>query len=224
MCGERFDGSIDCWDEGTDFPDIDNPAPTSENILATTELDMDARVYGQSVEVFWTPIVAPPTLTPRVQVFRNGELLDTVLARFSYFDVSALPVNRYQIRLIDNAGNVGPLSDVLDVELETNLVLFNGESPVTAAIADIPGADSIIEELRSTQIANGYIVYWTVDPDLESEVDGYLVRVGGETQGFTRSRLFVETNASLGGRCIEVIAVDASGAALDSIESDFACR
>ena len=53
MCGERPDGTVQCWAEGGNFPDLENENPTSQELLETVEFDLDAKIYdGNSVELF----------------------------------------------------------------------------------------------------------------------------------------------------------------------------
>ena len=123
LCGERLDGSLQCWSPSAGFPDLDNQSSTSGDLATNMRLDMDARIYGgASVEIFWTPVPSAGS-TVEVEIFRNGELLDRVTARQSYFDGNALSTNTYQIRLIDNSGNIGPFSPELSVDTATDVCL-----------------------------------------------------------------------------------------------------
>jgi len=216
MCGERFDGTFQCWAESTRFPGIAE-GPSEQDFLTEQRLDLDARVYGTSaVEIFWTPLINPNAPIPRVEVFRNGESLRTVNAVFSFFDSNALTDNTYQIRLIDSNGNAGPLSGSLTVDTLTGTVLFNGEPTLMGTNLNDNFEQEIITGVSFRGVIDGFIASWDVDPEMAPLVDGYEVLLGGTLVGFTRSQLFVDTNADLGDRCFEILAVDAAGTVLDS--------
>jgi len=214
MCGERLDGSLQCW--GSDSNPLDSEQQPSNSTINSVELDLDARIYGSSsVEIFWSPLSAAQQFS-QVEIFRNGELLDTVFARFSYGDRNALPDNTYQIRLVDDTGNVGPLSDPLTVNTETRTVLFNGEAPLTSSEQDsTPNVQDLITNSRVVGLTRGFIVAWDTEPELEALVDRYDLRLDKEFIGFTRSRLYVNTITRIDDRCFEIIAVGADGTLLD---------
>ena len=215
MCGERLDGSLQCW--GSDRNILDSGQQPGNGGTNLIQLELDARIYSvNTVEIFWTPLNRD-AVTPAVEIFRNGELLDRVSAMFSYIDNAALPDSTYQLQLVDSAGNIGPLSDVLSVNTETRTVLFNGEPTLTNFTAD--NLQDVIRGLNFVGLVNGFIVSWDVDPDLVSMVDGYQIRIGGESAGFTSSRLFLSTEGGLDGACFEVIAVGIDGTLLDIISS-----
>jgi len=57
MCGERLDGTLQCWDLGQIFPGPNSVATTNAELVASLEFDLDARIYGpNAVEIFWTPL------------------------------------------------------------------------------------------------------------------------------------------------------------------------
>ena len=94
-------------------------------------------------------------------------------------------------------------------------------APVTRGVI----TDTLVRSLFNA--SGGYIVSWTIDQDLVSASDltGFEIIVGNEPAGFTRSRLFVETEESLAGRCVEIVAVNSSGSVLDSaVAAGIACR
>lgn len=218
MCGERLDGSFQCWAEARNFPDLSNPIPAQIDLISQTRLDLDARVYGvNTVEIFWNPITVRSGPTPQVEIFRNGESIDIVNARFSYLDLGAVADSTYQIRLVDAQGNTGPLSGTLSVDTVSDTVLFNGELPFTPTDRVEEEFDQeIITDVNFVGVFGGFIVSWEVDPELVSTVDRFEILIGGGSVGFTRSQLYVETDMDLGGRCLDVVAVDAAGTALDS--------
>ncbi len=218
MCGERFDGSFTCWAQSTRFPALDEPIPSQAEFISAQRLDLDARVYGASaVEIFWTPIRNPAGATPQVDVFRNGQLLLTTSASFSYFDAEALEENTYQIRLIGDAGNIGTLSDPLSVNTQTRTVLFNGEPTLTSPVLEEDlGQQTIITDFVTQTVFGAFLVSWDVDPTFMSSVDGFELRINGQSVGFTRSQLYLNTDMQLGQRCFEVLAVDAAGTVLDN--------
>ncbi len=211
MCGERADGSLQCWDEGAIFPGPNGPAVSNAEFVATFELELDARVYGSNtVELFWTPLPfnsdgINEEVQPVVEVFRNGESIATQLARFSYLDYGAFADVEYQIRLIDEAGNPGPLSGTLSVNTLSGSVLFNGEPTLTVSpLEDLP---DVFTNTSTGSLPVGIVIAWNVNPDIESMIDGYEIRVNGAQLGFTRSRLFVDTRTAQTGRCVEIVAV-----------------
>ena len=217
MCGERLDGSLQCWGSDRNILDFEQqPVNGGTNLI---QLELDARIYSvNTVEIFWTPLNRD-ALAPEVEIFRNGELLDRVSAMFSYIDNDALADSTYQLQLVDSTGNVGPLSDVLSVNTETRTVLFNGEPVLTISNFTPDNLQDVITGINFVGLANGFIVSWDVDADLVPLVDGYQIRIGGESVGFTRSRLFLSTETSLGGACFEVIAVGIDGTLLDVFSS-----
>ena len=217
MCGERLDGTFQCWAQSSVFPDLSETLTTQPDFIAEQRLDLDARIYNSStVEVFWTPLSNPGGSVPQVEVFRNGELIQTINAAFSYFDPNALEDNIYQIRLVDDVGNVGTLSDPLSVNTRTRTVLFNGDLPLTDPTINEVSGQEIITRIDRRGLFNAFIAFWEVDPTLMTSVDGFEIILGGRSVGFTRSQLYVNTQESLGSRCFEVLAIDSAGTVLDS--------
>jgi len=211
MCGERMDGTLQCWDEGFIFPGPSGPSVSNAEFVASFELDLDARIYGpNAVEVFWTPLPFNSAgnneiIEPVVEVYRNGELIVSRPARFSFYDDSALADAEYQIRLLDEAGNPGPLSGVLSVNTNEGSVLFNGEPTLTRS-----ELDELPDVFLNTTVGSmslGIVVGWEVNPEIESMIDGYEIRVNGGVVGFTRSQLFVDTQTPFPGRCVEIVAI-----------------
>jgi len=175
---------------------------------------MDARIYGRnSVEIFWTPVFSAGS-TVEVEIFRDGELLDRVGARQSYFDGDASSVNTYQIRLIDNAGNTGPLSQELFVDTASNTVLFNGEPPLSASRQSAFDSEEIFTGLNSTAVARGSLVFWTINPDQQPLIDGYEIQLNGQRAGFTRSQLYLNLEERANS-CIRISAIGFDGEILD---------
>ena len=211
MCGERLDGTLQCWDESDVFPGPNGTASTNTELVTSFELELDGRVYGSNaVEIFWTPLPfnslgTNAIVEPLVEVFRNGELIASQRARFSFFDASAVADATYQIRLVDEAGNAGPLSGVLSVNTGEGTVLFNGEPTLTSSTLD--ALPDVFMDITTGSLSVGLIVGWQVNPDIEEMIDGFEIRVNGVVAGFTRSRLFVDTITPLVGRCVEIVAV-----------------
>jgi len=211
MCGERIDGTLQCWDDGAIFPGPNGPANSNAELVASLELELDARIYdSNAVEIFWTPlpfnsIGTNVVLEPSVEVFRNGELIANQNARFSFFDRRAIASAEYQIRLIDDAGNPGPLSGVLSVNTNNGSVLYNGEPTLMRSpLEDLP---DVFTNTTSGSLSVGIVIAWEVNSEIESLIDGYEIRVNGSPVGFTRSKLFVDTKTPQSGRCVEIIAV-----------------
>ena len=214
LCGERLDGSLQCWSPSASFPDIDNPSPTSQEVVANMRLDMDARIYGRaSVELFWTPIPFAGRAV-EVEIFRNGALLDRVDARQSYFDGNALSTNTYQIRLIDDSGNIGLPSPELIVDTATDTVLFNGEPPLLASRQDAFGSEEVFTSLNRTAVARGSLVYWTIEQDQQSSIDGFEIEINGRRAGFTRSQLYINLEERVSS-CFRVSAIGFDGEFID---------
>lgn len=216
MCGERSDGTIQCWNIGSTFPDPDSEIPSTLDLIETMEFDLDARIYGaDAVEIFWTPLpiieegrlVVQP---PRVEVFRNGELLVSRTAQFSYFDQNAPAEAEYRIRLTDGAGNTGELSDPLSVNTSTGTVLFNGEPPILAPPIDEVPNDIFVD----AALLNGIVLSWNVEPELEQMIDGYIVAFNGRAVAFTRSKLFVTVSQTMGSGCFDIAAVGFDGSVI----------
>lgn len=223
FCGERPDGTLQCWSPSASFPDIDNPSPTSEEVAINMRLDMDARIYGPgSVEIFWTPVLSAGR-SVEVEIFRNGALLDRVDARQSYFDGNALPTNIYQIRLVDGSGNVGSTSPDLIVDTDTNTVLFNGEPPLLATRQDVFDSEEVFTDLNSTAVGRGSLVFWTIDPDQQSMIDGFEIELNGQRAGFTRSQLYLNLEERASG-CIKVSAIGFTGEVIDTVNAGPNCR
>ncbi len=222
LCGERFDGTLQCWSPSASFPDIDSSNTTSPELAVNMRLDMDARVYGSaSVEIFWTPVPLAGS-TVEVEVFRNGELLERVDARQSYFDGNALPNNIYQLRLIDNLGISGPLSPELRVDTATRTVLFNGESPLLDSRQDAFGLEEVFTSLNSTAVARGSLVYWSISQDHQSSIDGFEIELNGQRAGFTRSQLYLNLEERVSS-CIRIGAIGFDGEVLDRTSSGSGC-
>ena len=211
MCGRRLDGTLQCWDQGTIFRGPDRTAVSNAEFVASFELHLDARIYDtNAVEIFWTPLPFNSVGTneipePIVEVFRNGESIAKRRARFSYFDTSAVSDAEYQIRLIDDAGNPGPLSGNLIVDTNEGSVLYNGEPTLTvSSLEELP---DVFTSTTSGSLSTGIVIGWEVDSDIENMIDGYEIRVNGASVGFTRSRLFVDNQTPQTGRCVEIIAI-----------------
>jgi len=219
LCGQRLDGSIDCWAEGQSFPDLDNLEPTTVDLIESVDFDLDAKIYGtNAVEIFWTPL---PTIRngaqiaaqPAVDIFRNGELIDTVLARFSYYDRNALIDATYQIRLVDDRGNIGELSGALSVNTNTSTVLFNGDPTNLNPISEPELLPDVFTEDTYISVFGGFVLSWEVDSEFEGLIDGYEIVVNGVPVSYTRSKLFVTlTNTG----CITIIAYGDNGSRIGS--------
>ncbi len=212
MCGERMDGTLQCWDQGSIFRGPDKGASASNaELVASFELDLDARIYdSNSVEIFWTPLPFNSIGTndipqPIVEVYRNGELISNRLARFSFFDSNAVADADYQIRLVDEAGNPGPPSGILSINTNEGSVLYNGEPTLTAS--SLENLPDVFTNTTTGSLAVGIVIAWEVNSSIESMIDGYEIRVNGSSVGFTRSQLFVDTRTPQANRCVEIIAI-----------------
>ena len=211
MCGKRMDGTLQCWDQGTSFSDPNDTFVLNSEFVASFELQLDARIYdSNTVEIFWTPLPFngrgfSDTLQPIVEVFRNGELITSRRARFSFFDSNTPAEAEYQIRLVDEAGNSGPLSGILSVNTLEGTVLYNGEPTLTTSTRE--DLQDVFTSINSEGLVVGFVMSWEVNSDVESLIDGYEVRVNGATVGFTPSKLFVDVRTPQSGRCVEIFAV-----------------
>jgi len=225
LCGERLDGTLQCWSPSRLFPDIGNANPSSSEAVTDMRLDMDARIYGpSSVEIFWTP-VSSAGLDVEVDIFRNGALLERVDARHSNFDGNALSNNTYQLRLvdIDNSENVGSFSQELTVDTITGTVLFNGEPPLSASTQDTSRTEDVFTSLNTTLIAGGSLAYWTIAPNQQSLIDGFEIELNGQQTGFTRSQLYINLEGEVIS-CIRISAIGFDGAILDRAASGSECN
>ena len=223
FCGERLDGSLQCWSQSTRFPNIDNPSPPTQDLVENMRLDMDARIYGSaSVEIFWTPVPAAGS-TGEIDIWRNGILLDRVAARQSYFDGNALTTNTYQIRLVDDSESVGPFSSELLVVTDTDTVLFNGEPPLQASRLDAFNSEEVFTDLDRTAVANGALVYWTINQEQESSIDGYEIELNDQRVGFTRSQLYLNLEERVTS-CIRISAIGFDGNVLDQADRGPNCN
>ncbi len=211
MCGERLDGTLQCWDQGAIFREPNGTTASNAEFVASFELQLDARIYdSNAVEIFWTPLPFNSVGTndfpePLVEVFRNGELIASRTARFSFFDTNADTNSEYQIRLVDGAGNSGPLSGILSVNTNEGTVLFRDEPTLTVSpLEELP---DVFTRTTAGSLPVGIVIGWTVNSDIESMIDGYEIRINGASAGFTRSQLFVDNVTPQVGRCIEIIAI-----------------
>lgn len=223
LCGERFDGNIDCWSPSALFPDLANDSASSAESTIDMRLDMDARIYGVgSVEIFWTP-VSQAGVDVEVEIFRNGVLLERTPARQSYVDRAALIDNVYQIRLVSDLGLVGSLSPELVVNTQSNTILFNGELPVSASRQNAFTAESIFTSLNSTAASRGSLVYWTIESDQQPLIDGYEIELNGQRVGFTRSQMYLNLQERVSS-CLRVSAMGFDGAVLDTTHLGSSCQ
>jgi len=222
LCGERLDGTFQCWSQSSSFPDIENPNAASDDVL-NMRLDMDARIYGpRSVEIFWTPVLFVAGSSVEVEIFRGGELLERVNARQSFHDANAQSTNTYQIRLVDESGNTGLLSPELIVDTATGTVLFNGEPPLSASRQDAFDPEEIFTNLSATAVARGLLAYWTIDEDQQPLIDGFEIELNGRRAGFTRSQLYLNLEERISS-CFRVSAIGFDGETIDSANIGSGC-
>ena len=64
----------------------------------------------------------------------------------------------------------------------------------------------VFADVSQIGLGSGFIVWWSVEPELEELIDGYLVEINEEPEAFTRSKLFVDLNRR-GRNCIELAAI-----------------
>ncbi len=212
MCGQRTDRTFQCWDQGEVSFDLSLPVDSNAVFVQNFALTLDARIYSPTaVEIFWTPVTLDatgqkPSPQPIVEVYRNGELIASQPSRFSHFDDNPAEQADYQIRLIDDAGNAGPLSGILTVDTTEQTVLFNGEPTLSASQVPIDTLPDVFTTIRIEDLRPVFVVAWEVNPELESSIDGYEIILNGTPVGFTRSTLYVDAVAR-NSRCVEIVAV-----------------
>ena len=219
MCGLQMDNTLRCWGRSS-LPSSLN-ADQLPTDISSMIFFLDADIINpNTVEIFWSPL---PNLSSaldlqaaQTEVFRNGELITTTLAQFSFTDVGDHGRDReYMIRLVDDFGNTGPFSRVLSIDTELGITLFDGQE--TSVEDDTPVSPEIITGIETRVLSNRYIASWEIDPTFEPQVAGYEVQINNQPVAFTVSRFLQSQREADSESCLilSITALDADNNILD---------
>jgi len=130
-----------------------------------------------------------------VEIFRDGELIDTVNARFSFvdnaFDGLGIDSADYQVRAIDENGNVGEFSNVIIVNRSDRTV--SGAN--TDNLAQLSAPPRIIDNIRAQFVnVNTFLLAWEGPPAGENGLKAYEIRVNNETIALTDTNIYLLEN------------------------------
>ena len=224
ICGIREDdGSVLCFG-GNSLPTSADTVSTASVSVAEISLGLSALAYDtNAVELFWNrqPTRFPPVL---IEIFRDGELLTTTDAMFSFFDIDNVGESQstYAIRAVDEAGNTGPFSNEVTVSREVG---GSGESSTDFDLVNPRIENNVrIENLRLMAPgffagnSNGTIILtWDLLNESDLTVAGYEIRQNNTTLAFTRSNVY--TNNSINNSfcgTFSVLAIGEDGQILES--------
>ena len=185
---------------------------------------LNALVYDtNAVELFWNrqSFQFPQIF---IEIFRDGELLTTTDAGFSFFDTESVPTSEstYVLRPVDELGNTGSFSNEITVSRSSSgMVTSNTDEGL---INPRDGNPLRIENLTITT-ANFFgilpfgvvILNWDLLNESEVPVAGYEIRQNGDTLGFTRNNVF--TNGAVDRDFCGVFSVLAIGEEGEILES-----
>ncbi len=232
LCGVRADtNTLTCFGDGgaAGLPAPPGASPMAAPVAANNIiLGLTAQVYDvNALELFWNRV---PHVVPAisVEVHRDGELLTTTNASFSFFDTETVSneETRYRVRTVDAAGNLGEFSNEVIVNRQTRQVLI-GDTIVAGSVPagenPRPVNASRIGELTFTPLnffnrpnRDSLILNWDFVNLSDATVAGFEIRVDGEVVGFTSSTLFVDDQLTLDScRIYSVAAIADDGAILD---------
>ena len=205
-----FGGSVICGitaAEGTVLCIGDNSFGQTSGVGSTTveniELGLTGIAYGPTeVELFWNrqPSQFPPIL---IEIFRDGELLTTTGASFSFFDRDNIEQTEstYVIRATDENGNLGPFSNEITVSRE---ILNTFNSNLDTDLTNPRTSDLRIENLTlftpgSFGSFDTIILNWDLldDADTAVPVAGYESRQNNETLALTRANVYTNSRIDL---------------------------
>jgi len=201
-CGIRADdGTVLCL--GADnVPSSASAEVVGVNTVDDLTLGLSAIAYEPgAVELFWNRL---PQQFPQVfvEIFRDGELLTTTDASFSFFDtdIVAQRESTYVIRATDEEGNTGPFSNEITVSRSTlNLV----DSSVDGGLTNPRDNNLRIENLTLFN-PGGFGLFETVilswdllnATDTVVPVAGYEIRQNNQTVAFTRASVYTNARVS----------------------------
>ncbi|MGZ4437744.1 MAG: fibronectin type III domain-containing protein [Nocardioidaceae bacterium] len=112
--------TLDSGSAKCDATTADTVSPTAPTNLTATS------TYKTKIDLSWTPSTDDVGVT-RYRIFRDGALLDTISAASSYSDTTVTPgsTHSYQVRALDDAGNVSGASNTASATTPTVAVLFH---------------------------------------------------------------------------------------------------
>lgn len=203
ICGIRADnGSVMCFGSN-ELPASADAGVTTSTSAENIELSLSALAYSEStIELFWNlqPNQLPPVL---IEVYRDGELLATTDAMFSYFDSDSVTQSEstYSIRAIDQAGRTGPFSNDVTVSREN---ISNTDSGIDAELVN-PRIDSGVRIENLRVLAPGFflgnltgtaILTWELVNETNVAIAGFEVRRNNSSLAFTRNMVYVNNTVT----------------------------
>jgi len=195
ICGVREDdGSVLCFGGGQ----IPETASNARNTAADIDLSLSALAYdSNAVELFWN---RQANQFPQIfiEIFRDGELLTTTDAMFSFFDTDTVTTSEstYSIRATDEFGNLSAFSNEITVSRE-NIGMV--DSSTDEGLVN-PRADNDLRIENLTISAPNFfgsnpfgttILNWDLLDDSDGPVAGYEIRQNDETIAFTRDNQYI---------------------------------
>ena len=225
ICGIRVsDGGIQCFG-GNGLPAAPGDGTSTDGPLnELINLSLNASFYSNSaVELFWNQV---PFSIPAVsvEVYRNDELLITTDASYSYFDSDSIASGetRYQVRTVDQAGNVGQFSNIVVVDRDTGQVQdTTGDSSgvvnprpeggfkITSITLQLP--------LRFSTAQGVGFLRWETSDLADASVAGFQISVNNLPEAFVSATAttFVQRGVFNGCRVYSVAAISTDGEILD---------
>lgn len=225
-CGIRADdSSLLCF--GSDLlSNLSNPS--DDGNVTAINLGLSAVAYDQNaIELFWNrqPTRFPQTL---IEIYRDGELIDTTDAMFSFFDRDVVdePESTYSIRAIDENGNTGPFSNEVTVSRENPGIvdlgfgdsgLFNPREGNSLRIENISLTITGGDFLSNQGGFSSILVTWNALDDSQIPLAGYEIRLNNETVAFTNNTLYFNDRIEE-DFCgvVSVLAIDDDGGILET--------
>ena len=198
VCGVTVNSTIECLDV-SNLSGLPGGNTNQVNPELDVDLNLTASINGftfTQIELFWTPLAGGIPIT-NVEIFRNGELIGTVNARFSFvdntFDGLGIVTADYQVRAIDENGNVGEFSDLITVNASDRTV--TGAN--TDNLAQISAPPRIIDNIRAQFVnVNTFLLAWEGPPAGENALQTYDIRVNIETVALTDTNIYLFENAA----------------------------
>jgi len=196
VCGVTVNSTIECLDV-SNLSGLPGGSTNLVNPELEVDLNLTASINGFTfiqVELFWTPLAGGIPVT-NVEIFRDGELIDTVNARFSFvdnaFDGLGIDSADYQVRAIDENGNVGEFSNVIIVNRSDRTV--SGAN--TDNLAQLSAPPRIIDNIRAQFVnVNTFLLAWEGPPAGENGLKAYEIRVNNETIALTDTNIYLLEN------------------------------
>jgi len=199
VCGITVNGTIECLNASM-LEGVPDTVTGSSNDELSLDLNLTANVSGLGsiqVELFWTPLSGTVPIT-LVEIYRNNELIDTVNARFSYFDSGSSFLDSsdttvsYQIRTTDGNGNFGDFSNTIVVDTVRGTVSTDALDNF-----DPPERVEILSNVALTTLGeNSNLVSWSGPRAGEAGLIFYEIRIDNQVVGVTRSDVFLLDSSS----------------------------